>query len=463
MGAVAAAEAEKVKEVIPDTDEEVPRTNDATQEDEAIAAVTITTVANTTITNTTVSAPPLVPEEKGAQSAQKAQARRASTAGDMWITGHRHTPHASKRVRTGEAALRAQIPSATRSASPAPVSAPPPVSVPPPGPAPSPLRAFLESSMLATDVVSDENRPMVTISTCHAAKGLEWPVVFVPAVEDGVFPFYRCKTPDAQREERRLLYVAMTRAETNLYLTCTTARTVAGERQERHMSTFVAPLVPRTHRGTRSSSAPPRCIVDWSLGLPPLTHDGMATLAGILRRTAPGVEDVRRAEASFRSGAALRELFELVSAGGDSGGPRHGRDASLSRAALGAWGMKSAELRSAAGPAAAFQPRLSQASVLGTAETDAAHRAHGVHAQCTASSSLGMAGAPPSFVPSSELGAASWQSVAAVLSSAKRRGAGDGGDGGGAGKSLGLGRPTGSLDAAGGRPRTLGLTRRPPQ
>jgi DNA helicase-2/ATP-dependent DNA helicase PcrA len=56
----------------------------------------------------------------------------------------------------------------------------------------------------------------VTITTVHAAKGLEWPVVFIPAVEQGTFPMYRCVEPHEIAEERRLLYVAMTRAQVSL-------------------------------------------------------------------------------------------------------------------------------------------------------------------------------------------------------------------------------------------------------
>lgn len=53
----------------------------------------------------------------------------------------------------------------------------------------------------------------VTLITVHAAKGLEWPVVFIPAVEQGTYPSYRCTEANEIAEERRLLYVAMTRAQ----------------------------------------------------------------------------------------------------------------------------------------------------------------------------------------------------------------------------------------------------------
>ncbi|OBR09473.1 UvrD/REP helicase [Colletotrichum higginsianum IMI 349063] len=82
------------------------------------------------------------------------------------------------------------------------------------------LGRFLANVSLASDAQQKgdaDNKPMVTISTIHAAKGLEWPVVFVPAVYNGSIPHMRSEDPD---EERRLLYVAMTRAQSLLYLSC---------------------------------------------------------------------------------------------------------------------------------------------------------------------------------------------------------------------------------------------------
>ncbi|WYZ37946.1 hypothetical protein EsH8_II_001452 [Colletotrichum jinshuiense] len=82
------------------------------------------------------------------------------------------------------------------------------------------LGRFLANVSLASDAQQKgdaENKPMVTISTIHAAKGLEWPIVFVPAVYNGSIPHARSEDLD---EERRLLYVAMTRAKSLLYLSC---------------------------------------------------------------------------------------------------------------------------------------------------------------------------------------------------------------------------------------------------
>src|SRR6266516_745525 len=81
------------------------------------------------------------------------------------------------------------------------------------------LSQFLASVALSSEIKSggeDEAcQAQVTISTIHAAKGLEWPVVFIPAAYNGSIPHSRADDVD---EERRLLYVAMTRAKALLYI-----------------------------------------------------------------------------------------------------------------------------------------------------------------------------------------------------------------------------------------------------
>ncbi|KAK6428720.1 ATP-dependent DNA helicase srs2 [Oleoguttula sp. CCFEE 5521] len=86
----------------------------------------------------------------------------------------------------------------------------------------SALTAFLANAALAASidekvVAEGEKVHQVTISTIHAAKGLEWPVVFIPACYEGSIPHSRADDND---EERRLLYVGMTRAQAMLYLSC---------------------------------------------------------------------------------------------------------------------------------------------------------------------------------------------------------------------------------------------------
>ncbi|KAI1325045.1 UvrD-helicase-domain-containing protein [Xylariaceae sp. FL0255] len=104
------------------------------------------------------------------------------------------------------------------------------------------LAKFLSNVSLASDKQTDNNdqegKPQVTISTIHAAKGLEWPVVFIPAVYHGSIPHIRAED---QNEERRLLYVAMTRAKALLYLSCPkyTAGSGGGESSTTQLSPFI--------------------------------------------------------------------------------------------------------------------------------------------------------------------------------------------------------------------------------
>lgn len=106
------------------------------------------------------------------------------------------------------------------------------------------LAQFLANIALASDAQKEQNQPstpMVTISTIHAAKGLEWPVVFIPAAYNGSIPHMRSEDDD---EERRLLYVAMTRAKALLYISCPLLTSShSGGQSEVELSKFVEPVV----------------------------------------------------------------------------------------------------------------------------------------------------------------------------------------------------------------------------
>ncbi|KAI1155652.1 UvrD-helicase-domain-containing protein [Nemania diffusa] len=104
------------------------------------------------------------------------------------------------------------------------------------------LARFLSNVSLASDKQTEDRdeggKPLLTISTIHAAKGLEWPVVFIPAVYNGSIPHIRAED---QNEERRLLYVAMTRAKALLYLSCP-QNIVNGNGKQTELSSFIEPL-----------------------------------------------------------------------------------------------------------------------------------------------------------------------------------------------------------------------------
>ena len=101
--------------------------------------------------------------------------------------------------------------------------------------------AFLESVSLVADVDSlDPDESSVTLMTLHSAKGLEFPVVFLIGMEDGVFPHLRSLgEPDELEEERRLAYVGITRARERLYLTSAWSRNLFGSTQYNPPSRFL--------------------------------------------------------------------------------------------------------------------------------------------------------------------------------------------------------------------------------
>ncbi|WWC87908.1 uncharacterized protein L201_002808 [Kwoniella dendrophila CBS 6074] len=122
----------------------------------------------------------------------------------------------------------------------------------------TPLAFFLQTSMLSTDTEGgedDKDKPKVTITTVHAAKGLEWPVVFIPAVEQGTYPSYRCTEAHEIAEERRLLYVAMTRAQNFLTMSYCQFRMMGGEENDKEASEFVG-MVNRHQPGLLSTNLP---------------------------------------------------------------------------------------------------------------------------------------------------------------------------------------------------------------
>lgn len=171
----------------------------------------------------------------------------------------------------------------------------------------SPLRALLETGTLSSEEQTD-NTPKVTLSTCHGAKGLEWPVVFVVAAEDGSMPLYRATTPEEVREERRLLYVAMTRAATNLYISCAARRMIAGSVHSCALSPFLQPLVPHAHGGTSATS-------EWSFQAPVLTET-LTALGCVLGRNMPPASEVERRETDFRRSRHGARHAQLCGRGG---------------------------------------------------------------------------------------------------------------------------------------------------
>ena len=118
-----------------------------------------------------------------------------------------------------------------------------------------PLTAFLDHVSLVADIDSWQSGQGVSVMTLHSAKGLEFPVVFVAGLEEGLLPHYNAQgTPDDVEEERRLLYVGMTRSKEKLVLTSCRRRRIAGTYQDQAESPFVAELPPDLLAVTESPS-----------------------------------------------------------------------------------------------------------------------------------------------------------------------------------------------------------------
>jgi DNA helicase-2/ATP-dependent DNA helicase PcrA len=115
------------------------------------------------------------------------------------------------------------------------------------------LQAFLEKTALLSDQDSlSDASGTVVLMTLHASKGLEFPVVFITGMENGLFPHSRSFDETAEmEEERRLCYVGITRAQTRLFLTGATRRRVYGMEQQHIPSLFLGDI-------------PTECVLDYS-------------------------------------------------------------------------------------------------------------------------------------------------------------------------------------------------------
>lgn len=103
------------------------------------------------------------------------------------------------------------------------------------------IEEFMEKITLMAEVDNhDENQDAVVLMTMHSAKGLEFPVVFLPGMEDGLFPGHKAfDSPTGMEEERRLCYVGMTRAKETLILTSAAMRTLYGRTDYTRESQFL--------------------------------------------------------------------------------------------------------------------------------------------------------------------------------------------------------------------------------
>ena len=108
------------------------------------------------------------------------------------------------------------------------------------------LDGFLEEIALYTDLDDlNQQEDCVLLMTMHSSKGLEFPAVFLPGLEDGIFPSVRCIYDPAElEEERRLCYVGITRAKKRLYISHAAERMVFGSTNRNRLSRFVEEIPP---------------------------------------------------------------------------------------------------------------------------------------------------------------------------------------------------------------------------
>jgi DNA helicase II / ATP-dependent DNA helicase PcrA len=207
------------------------------------------------------------------------------------------------------------------------------------------IQDFLAEITLASAVDRwDEDSGAVTLMTLHAAKGLEFPVVFIVALENGILPHSRAGEHDNQiEEERRLFFVGITRARRELYLSRCVVRTFRGQQQATFPSKFLeelpeGPVVVRDLSGVGRSSYPQSAAPAWRqpyrqdqrpAAAPPrdfrlMTAADLAAASGIARRQAATPVDVERLGPGTRVIHPEYGLGQIVSVEGEGSG-RKGR------------------------------------------------------------------------------------------------------------------------------------------
>jgi DNA helicase II / ATP-dependent DNA helicase PcrA len=187
----------------------------------------------------------------------------------------------------------------------------------------TPLDHFLQKATLVAGIDSlDRDADAVTMMTMHNAKGLEFPVVFITGLEDGLFPLARARDDAAlMEEERRLFYVGITRAESKLYMTHAESRRRNGEMLRSRPSTFLMDLRPEKLdrvRTVKVRSTGRASIGAFGGGPDSEAWGGRASFGGseptalrqgtpVFRRTSiPDYEDISQDQPEFVAGARVK-------------------------------------------------------------------------------------------------------------------------------------------------------------
>ncbi|MGN1144904.1 MAG: ATP-dependent helicase [Acetatifactor sp.] len=183
------------------------------------------------------------------------------------------------------------------------------------------LSEFLEEIALVADIDNvEEGDNRVLLMTLHSAKGLEFPMVYLAGMEDGLFPSYMTIVSDSREEleeERRLAYVGITRAKEELTLTCAKSRMIRGETQYNPISRFVreipTALLDNTVPGEKRSSEDIYTAVDFR---PKAILRPKVTAKADKPFIAKGISSLNQL-AGIQKGAAVQAVGELEYGVGD--------------------------------------------------------------------------------------------------------------------------------------------------
>ena len=160
------------------------------------------------------------------------------------------------------------------------------------------IEEFMEKITLMAEVDNhDANQDAVVLMTMHSAKGLEFPVVFLPGLEDGLFPGHKAfDSSDKMEEERRLCYVGMTRAKETLILCSASVRTLYGRTEYTRESQFLRELDKRLLDG---DAVYVRKTRDSGLGVSTGSFDGFAA-----KESPKPYDSLRYAKAATKANAS---------------------------------------------------------------------------------------------------------------------------------------------------------------
>ena len=173
------------------------------------------------------------------------------------------------------------------------------------------LIGFLEEAALVSDIDKyDDEAEAVVMMTIHSAKGLEFPIVFLAGAEEGIFPGNASiSNPEEMSEERRLAYVAITRAKEKLFVTSASERLMYGSTQYHRPSRFIADEIP-PHLKDKTAPARPAFTPGATTAPPRREAPGSQGSGEFARRASIGTPPPKRTGASpFSAGDRVKHLI----------------------------------------------------------------------------------------------------------------------------------------------------------